>query len=93
MSFDIIGNDPLQRLERLRPLDQNLAHMGNIEQTNALAHCRVLGNQALVLNRQFPANERHHTRAAIDLNRVYRSLAKLRHERGEYSQGGPAIKG
>ena len=54
---DVVGEQPLQQLERLRAARLDLAHVRDVEDARRFAHGHVLLAHALVLNRHLPARE------------------------------------
>ena len=69
---DVVREHRLQQLERLRPLDLELAHVRDVEDAGVGAHGAVLGDHALVLHRHLPAGERNEPRAGGDVPVVER---------------------
>ena len=56
---EVVGEEPLQRIERLRAAEDDLAHVRDVEEADALAHRCVLGEDAL---RTGPASPSRRTR-------------------------------
>ena len=56
----------------LRPLDVELAHVGDVEDAAVAPDGEVLGDHALVLHGHLPAGERHHAGAERDVSVVQR---------------------
>jgi hypothetical protein len=78
----VVGGERLQRRERLRPLDFELAHVADVEEADCAADGAVLLDDTRVLHGHFPAAERHHAGAGLDVRVVERSaLQRAVHER------------
>ena len=60
---DIVARRALQKCERFRAFDENLAHMRHVEKAGARAHGLVLVDDARELNGQFPPPEIDHLAA------------------------------
>ena len=71
---DVGGAERLEKGRRgpvVRPLDQRLAHVRDVEQARRLAGVQVLGEDAgRVLDRHVVAGERRHARAEFDVQRM-----------------------
>ena len=64
---DVVREQALQQLERLRAARFDLAHVRDVEDPARLAHSAMLGADALVLHRHLPAGELDHLRAGRDM--------------------------
>ena len=64
---DVVREQLLEELPRLRPLDLELAHVRDVEDAGVGPDRLVLGDHALVLHRHLPAGERHEPRAGFDV--------------------------
>ena len=60
---DIVGEQPVQRSFGVRTGHDELAHVGNVKQPDALPDREMFGEDAGVLHWHVPAAERHHLRA------------------------------
>ena len=84
----IVHGNVLNRSQRLRPLQANIAHVRDVEDANAGANCVVLGNNAArrrIFDRHIPAIEVDHLRAHLAMHGVERGLANGR--RGRLNSG------
>ena len=75
MLVEVVREQRLQQLVRVRPLDLELAHVRDVEDAAVAAHRAVLRDHALVLDGHLPAGERHHPRAGGDVAVVQRRAA------------------
>ncbi len=71
---DVVGEDALQELQRLRPFRLDLAHVGDVEDAGLGAHGVVLLLDAGVLHGHLPAGERHELGARGDVAVVERGF-------------------
>ena len=71
-SREVVREEALQQLGLLRPLDVELAHVGDVEDAAVAPDGEVLGDHALVLDGHLPAGERHHAGAERDVSVVQR---------------------
>jgi hypothetical protein len=72
-SRNVIGGDSLTEFERLGAMQFNFAHVAHIEKPRVTAHCQVLLNDALILDRHFPAGKLHHLCRRSAMRRIERS--------------------
>ena len=80
MSAAALKSPGMQRLERrvdVAAVDQQLAHVADIEQAGIFAGPQMLGHDAFILDRHLIAGERHHPPALRAMPRVERQLAEL----------------
>ena len=85
---EVVREERLEELARLRPLDLELAHVRDVEDAAVLADGAVLGDDPLVLDRHLPAGERHHARAERDVALVERRSEQRLHARRMLMTGG-----
>ena len=78
---DVVREHRLQDVARRRPLDLDLAHVGDVEDAGVGAHGPVLGDHALVLDGHLPAGERNESRACRHVAVVERRPAQRLHRR------------
>ncbi len=64
---DVVGEDPLQEGERARPLDLDLAHVGDVEHPGVTAHREVLFANPLVLDGHLPARKIDQLRPELEV--------------------------
>ncbi len=64
---DVIGEHPLQKAKRPRPLDLDLPHMRHVEHPRMRPHRRVLLPDPLVLHRHLPAGEGNDLRPELNM--------------------------
>ena len=69
---EIVREQGLQQVVRLRALDLDLAHVRDVEDAPVLTHRPVLGDHTLVLHGHLPAGERNHSGAERDMALVER---------------------
>ncbi len=69
---EVVREKALQELGLLRPLDVDLAHVGDVEDAAVAPDGEMLGDHALVLDGHLPAGERHHAGAERDVAVVQR---------------------
>ena len=73
---NVAGNEALERRRRRRVVgsaQEGLAHVGDVEKAGLLPRMKVLGQDAGgILDRHLVAGERHHARAAGDMESVQR---------------------
>ena len=69
---EVVREEALQQLGLRRPLDVDLAHVGDVEDAAVAPDGEMLGDHALVLHGHLPAGERHHARAERDVAIVQR---------------------
>ena len=58
-------------------MEQDLAHVADVEQSGAFTHPKVLGHDALVLDGHFVAGERDHSTTMVAVPFVERELLQL----------------
>jgi hypothetical protein len=56
---DVVRDEVIQKLRRVRPAHIDFAHVAHVEQAGGAPHREVLGEDALVLHRHFPAGKIH----------------------------------
>ena len=56
---EVVGEESIEPVQSPGSLDLELAHVGNVEDPHRVSHGLMLGDDALVLDRHFPAGERH----------------------------------
>ena len=74
---DVVGEDPLEEGERARPLDLDLAHVGDVEHPGVGPDRGVLLDDPVVLNRHLPAGERDELGAALAMAIEQRSALEV----------------
>ena len=74
---DVVGDQALEALERLRSAGQNLAHVGDVEDADAGPDGDVLLADPGVLDRHLPAGERHQLRPCGEVRVVQGSNAEV----------------
>ncbi len=90
---DVVGEQPLQQLERLRAARLDLAHVRDVEQPARPAHRHVLLAYTGVLHRHLPAGEVDELRAGRHMGVEQGGAAKsARHRRSGY-RGQPTRSG
>ena len=70
---EVVREQALQQVRLPRPLDVQLAHMGDVEDAPVAADGEVLRDHALVLDGHLPAGEGNHSRAERHVAIVQRS--------------------
>ena len=80
--LEVAGHQPLERRVGAAAVDQQLAHVADVEQAGILAGPQMLGDDAFILDRHLIARERHHPPAAGAMPRVERQrVERLRPSR------------
>ena len=75
---DVVGEQPLQQLERPGTRGFDLAHVRHVEDPARFAHRHVLLTDAYILDGHLPAGELHQLRARGDVIVVERGAAHAR---------------
>ena len=79
---EVVREQALEQLVGARALDLELAHVRDVEDAAVRPHGAMLGDDAVVLDRQFPAGEGDHASAGLDVAVVQRRAEQgLRHGR------------
>src|SRR5216684_1031803 len=71
---DVVGQHRIQPTARIAVIDDQLAHVRNVEHADVLSDGLMFFHNAGVLNRHQPSGERHHLRAASYVLVVKRRL-------------------
>ena len=77
---DVAGQHMLQKRLALRPLDQQAAHVGHVEQAAHLTGIQMLGNDAAgILDGHFPSAEVHQLRAGGHMDVIQLGTLQFAH--------------
>ena len=74
--LEVAGHQPLERRVGAAAVDQQLAHVADVEQAGILARPQMLGHDAFILDRHLIAGERDHPPAPGAVPRVERQLVE-----------------
>ena len=74
---DVVGEHPVEPGGGGLPADEELAHVGNVEDAGALAHGVVLVDDRGVLDRHVPAGEGDEARAELDMCGFQRAAVQV----------------